>query len=312
MGGTDHLQFTQSRLKYEFIPVSECEMCGSHRQKVLGMRLNCSQGKRPRDVSGVAVCIKKCLDCDLIFSDPRPKPANISDHYGIPPESYWTHPSAWHVSDTYFSLEIEEARKLLDFRHRIKALDVGAGLGKAMTAMTRAGFDTWGIEPSEPFRAKAIERMGIPADRLQSAGVEDAQFPPASFDFVSFGAVLEHIQEPGRALERAMTWLKPGGVLQAEVPSSKWLMNRVANLFFALHGVNYVSNLSPMHSPFHLYEFGLESFRRHAQRGGYEVAQHRYQVCSIYHVPRLLHPPLKKYMEWSDTGLQLTVWLQRR
>lgn len=312
MGVADHLQLEQRRLRYEFIPVHECEMCGSRRHKVLGLRVNRSQGRSPRKVSGIAVSVKQCEDCSLIFSDPRPVPADISDHYGIPPESYWTHPAAWEVSDSYFAREIAEAKALLNFTAGMKALDIGAGLGKAMTALTRAGFDTWGIEPSEPFRAKAIERMRIPEDRLQPATVEDARFAPGTFDFVTFGAVLEHIQEPGHAIERAMQWLKPGGVLQAEVPSSKWLMSRIANMFFATHGVNYVSNLSPMHSPFHLYEFGLESFHRHAQRIGYEVAQHRIEVCSIYHAPRFLHPFLRSYMERSGTGMQLTVWLRRR
>ena len=27
-----------------------------------------------------------------------------------------------------------------------------------------------------------------------------------------------------------------------------------------MRGTNYVTNISPMHSPFHLYEFGLKSF----------------------------------------------------
>lgn len=91
--------------------------------------------------------------------------------------------------------------------------------------------------------------MGIVADRLQLAGVEDATFSPDSFDFVTFGAVLEHIQEPGRAVERAMQWLKPGGVMHAEVPSSRYLISKVVNGYFSLRGVNLVTNLSPMHPP---------------------------------------------------------------
>jgi len=252
------------------------------------------------------------MDCELIFSDPRPKPERLSDHYGIPPESYWTRKSAWEVSDAYFAREITEAKQLLDFRPGMKALDIGAGLGKAMTAMERAGFDVYGLEPSSPFREKALERMGIPSQRLQLAGVEDAEFPDESFDFITFGAVLEHVQTPGEAIERAMRWLKTGGVMQAEVPSSRWLVNKIANVFFALNGLNYVSNLSPMHTPYHLYEFGLESFRRHAQRVGYGIAMHRYDVCTLYNIPKVLHPVLRTYMKSTNTGMQLTVWLRKQ
>jgi 2-polyprenyl-3-methyl-5-hydroxy-6-metoxy-1,4-benzoquinol methylase len=298
-------------MRYDFIPVPECEMCGSQQHKVLGMRLNRSQGRSPRQASGIGVSIKQCRDCKLIFADPRPRPASLADHYGIPPESYWSNPAEWEVPDHYFAREIAEAKQLLGFTPGMTALDIGAGLGNGMIAMKRAGFDVYGIEPSEPFRAKAIERIRVPDNRLQLAGVEDAEFPAAHFDFITFGAVLEHIQEPGRAIERAMGWLKPGGVLQAEVPSSRWLISRIANAFFAMHGVNYVSNLSPMHSPFHLYEFGLESFQKHGQRAGYEVAKHRFNVCTIYHMPKLLQPLLRTYMDKTETGMQLTVWLRR-
>lgn len=299
-------------LRYEFIPVSKCEMCGSQRHKILGVRMNRSQGGGPRQISGIGVSVKQCLDCRLIFSDPRPKPNKLSDHYGLPPESYWTDPSRWEVPVSYFEREIAEAKQLLNFRGGMTALDIGAGLGKAMAAMTRAGFDVYGIEPSETFRAKAVERMGIPEDRLQLAGVENAHFPEASFDFVTFGAVLEHLQEPALAIEKAMRWLKPGGVVQAEVPSSRWLISKIANAFFAMHGVNYVTNLSPMHSPFHLYEFDLDSFRKHGAIAGYEVALHRTEVCTIYHVPRMVHPLLRTYMKRTGTGMQLVVWLRPR
>jgi SAM-dependent methyltransferase len=298
-------------MRYEFTPISTCEMCGSRHFRVLGMRLNKSQGRNPRDAIGIAVGVRKCEACHLIFSDPRPRPHDLADHYGVPPESYWTRPEQWSVTDEYFSGEIAEAKRLLGHLPRIRALDIGAGLGKAMRAMARAGFDTYGIEPSTTFRERCLAQTGIAADRLQLAGVEDASFPEASFDFVSFGAVLEHIQEPGRAVEKAMGWLRPGGVLHAEVPSSNYLVSKIINAYFRLRGVNYVTNLSPMHSPYHLYEFGLESFRSHGKRAGYEVAAHRFYVCEIPHLPKLLHQPLRKWMAKNDSGMQLSVWLRR-
>lgn len=296
---------------YEFIPVAECEMCGSRQHKVLGMRMNRSQGRHPRRVSGIGVTLKKCLDCELIFADPRPRPIDIADHYGIPPESYWTRPGQWDTAPDYFAREIGEARQLLGFTPGMKALDIGAGLGKAMVAMERAGFDVYGIEPSEPFRRHTIAHMGIRPERLQLAGIEDAVFEPESFDFITFGAVLEHLQEPGLAIRKAMAWLRPGGVVQAEVPSSRHLVAKLINAFYAMNGLNYVTNLSPMHSPYHLYEFSEESFRRHAARVGYRVAAVRHEVCSIYNIPRILHPVLRAYMARTGTGMQLTVWLQR-
>ena len=38
------------------------------------------------------------------------------------------------------------------------ALDIGAGLGKAMLSLENSGFDTFGLEPSIPFHEKAISK----------------------------------------------------------------------------------------------------------------------------------------------------------
>jgi hypothetical protein len=128
---------------------------------------------------------------------------------------------------------------------------------------------------------------------------------------VSFGAVLEHLRSPGAALERAMDWLKPGGVVQLEVPSARWLIARLVNLYYRLLCTSFVTNISPMHRPFHLYEFELRCFELHGLRSGYEVAEHRTMVCSIPHAPRLMHGPLRLLMAQTGTGMQLSVYLRK-
>ena len=296
---------------YTFASVDACNMCGAAPDhfKMMGMRLNRSQGVAPKRVSGIAVSVKKCRRCELIFADPQPMPAHLSDHYGSA-EEYWK-PEYFEDEPGYFASEIAEAKRLLEFQEGMRALDVGAGIGKAMKVLTASGFDTYGLEPGEDFRAVAIERTGIPADRIALATVETAEFPPARFDFITFGAVLEHLQSPSQAIEQALVWLKPGGIIQLEVPSSRHLIARPLNLYYRLRGTNFVTNISPMHSPFHLYEFGLKSFEAHGRRAGYEIAHHAYLVCTIFHLPRFMHPLLRWYMARTGTGMQLSIYLRK-
>ena len=297
--------------QYRFCSVAACNMCkaGPERFTTLGMRLNRSQGHNPRGLTGIAVGVRQCTNCGLIFADPQPSPMNIGDHYGEA-KDYWNQ-DYFEEDRTYFSEEIAEARSLLGPLEAPRALDIGAGIGKAMQALAAADFDVHGIEPAEDFRAVAIRR-GLPAERIQHDGVENASFEPESFDFITFGAVLEHLADPAGSLERAIGWLKPRGIIQLEVPSSKWLISRLVNLYFRMIGTTYVTNISPMHPPFHLFEFGLRSFELHGQLAGYEIAAHRFSVCSIIHFPRPMHPLLRWYMERSDTGMQLTVYLRKR
>lgn len=298
-------------LNYRFQPVVACDMCEADPSqfRMMGMRLNRSQGLNPRAVSGIAVSVKTCRNCSLVFADPQPVPASFEDHYGEP-EAYWD-ADYFADADGYFEAEIATAKRLLNFRPGMRALDVGAGIGKAMRAMAVAGFETNGFEPSAAFRAVAIERTGVSEDRLALAALEDADFPAEHFDFISFGAVLEHLFSPSKAIEKAIGWLKPGGIIQAEVPSSRWLISRLVNTYYRFRGTSFVTNISPMHRPFHLFEFGLRSFELNGRKANYEVAHHQFMVCSILHMPRLLHAPLRLWMGRTGTGMQLAVYLRK-
>lgn len=301
------------KLRYYFEEVGQCVMCGhsTNKNKVLGQRLNKSQGVKPRDKFGISTSVIQCVNCHLIYSNPQPIPFDIQDHYGIPPEEYWKEGYfTWNPS--YFSHEISVAKKLLNSKENLTALDIGAGLGKAMISLEKAGFDVYGLEPSIPFRNKAIEKMGISADRLKLGMIEELEYPNEFFDFITFGAVLEHLYNPADCIERALQWIKPGGVIQIEVPSSDHLISKLLNFYYRLIGTNYVTNLSPMHDPFHLYEFGLNSFKELSKRMPFDIAFHEYFVCNIYHVPGFLHTPLRWYMQRSNKGMQLSIWLRKK
>jgi len=299
---------------YFFEEIKSCEMCGDPvgNHKLLGQRLNRTQGLTPRRKSGISVSVRQCRKCRLIYSSPQPIPFDIQDHYNVPPETYWQNAEYFEVNPSDFINQITTVKKLLPSKNGVTALDVGAGLGKCMIALENAGFDAYGFEPSNSFYERAIAKMNISPGKLKLGTVEDINYPPNFFDFVTFGAVFEHLYHPGRCLEKAMQWLKPNGIIHIEVPSSRWLVSRLINFYYKLVGTNYVTNLSPMHAPFHLYEFDLGSFQFLGEKIGFDIAEYKYDVCSIPNVPRIAHPLFRKYMEWTNTGMQLTVYLKRQ
>lgn len=287
-------------------------MCGSStaEHKILGKRLNHSQGKNPSKKIGITVSIIKCKNCGLIYSNPQPIPASLQDHYGVPPEEYWKK-EYFVINDQYFKNEITTLMKLQSFNKGAKALDIGAGLGKCMIALANAGFDSYGFEPSKPFYERAIQKMGIQSEKLKLGAIEDIEYPNDHFDFITFGAVLEHLYSPSESIYKAMTWLKSGGIMHIEVPSADWLVSKLFNTFYRLTGTDYVTNLSPMHEPFHLYEFSLKSFESNAPSNGYEIALSNYYVCQTY---------LSSFFDWflvpimkaTNSGMQLCVWLRKK
>ena len=74
-------------------------------------------------------------------------------------------------------------------------------------------------------------------------------------------------------------------------------------------GSDYVTNICPMHVPYHLYEFTPASFERHGAGAGYGIAFREYYPCTAY-APRWLDPLFIRVMEWTRTGMQLAIWLE--
>ena len=300
-------------MNYTFTSIEKCNMCNAPaaEARVLGKRMNRSQGSRPTKKIGISTTVVRCRRCNLIYSNPMPIPADIGQHYGTPPESYWK-PAYFTIDPDYFKHQIDTFFKLSAKQSELRALDVGAGIGKCMISLSNRGFDAYGFEPSEPFYQRALGKdMNISPDKLQLSTLEDVEYPPQYFDFITFGAVLEHVYDPSAAILKTMKWLKPDGLIHIEVPSSAWLTNKIQNFIYRLQGLDYVGNISPMHPPFHLHEFGLKSFQEHARQHKYELAFHKFMVCSTY-LPKVLDPVVKPFMAKTNTGMQLEVWLRKR
>ncbi len=302
----------RQELKYKFSYIKSCNMCGSptENHKVLGKRLNQAQGKNPRRKIGITTTVVKCSNCGLIYTNPQPIPFDLLDHYGVLPENYWLK-EYFVIDDNYFKDALITLGKITDLKKGMTSLDVGAGIGKGMVALSNAGFDAYGLEPSPQFYERAIKQMGISPDKLKIGMIEDVEYPENFFDFITFGTVLEHVYDPSDSIRKALQWVKPKGIIHIEVPSSDWLISKISNLYFKLIGTDYVGNLSPMHAPYHLHEFSLNSFKEHSKQHGYDVTLHEFYVCETY-MPKFTDYFLKPYMKWTGKGMQLAVYLQKR
>jgi SAM-dependent methyltransferase len=99
-----------------------------------------------------------------------------------------------------------------------RLLDAGAGRGRFVANARGDGYDAFGIEPSP---------RGPTAANVEAASIEAASIEPGSVDVVTLWHVLEHLDDPGGALDRIATWLRPGGGLVVGVPNLASLQARI-------------------------------------------------------------------------------------
>jgi SAM-dependent methyltransferase len=122
--------------------------------------------------------------------------------------------------------------KVATFRRRLRTirrfvsggrlLDLGCSCGFMLEVALESGFDAHGVEFSAAAIAAAAPSV---RDRIRQGDVD--QVPPGTQDVVTAFDILEHSQEPGAALRRWGTLLRPGGVLAITTPYTEAFLRRV-------------------------------------------------------------------------------------
>ena len=111
-----------------------------------------------------------------------------------------------------------------------RVLDIGPATGLFMVFLRELGFlEVDGLEIS-PVYKEVIESKGLDVylgDIVSGEGLEQLR-PP--YDAVQMMEVLEHLHEPGKALDHVHALLAPGGFLYATVPISDSIFERLHRL----------------------------------------------------------------------------------
>ena len=283
-------------------------MCKADRSALrkIGKRSAERQGFWPK--KGFTSDIFKCKNCRLVFANPLPLPKDIGLHYEVPPDSYWVNVKP--RNEEYLKHVYSNYAPYIKSTPDFKTLDIGSGLGHMLASFKMHGISAYGVEPSLSFIQKASEIYNIPLDCFHQSTFEDFVCNDNTYDLITCLAVLEHVPDPNALIEKALRILKPGGYLFLEIPSSKWLISKILNTYYKLTFSSYVTNLSPMHEPYHLYEFAPESFRKNAKILNYEIVDIKYYVCNTM-FPSVLDKPLKYIMKHTNTGMELFVVIKK-
>ncbi|MEK7232348.1 MAG: class I SAM-dependent methyltransferase [Elusimicrobiota bacterium] len=265
-----------------------CALCGADRTQVVF--------HRPYQVA--AICdnavytastdefqdygrIVRCLDCGLIYTNPRPLPGSLLKGYADCVDENYLAESSSRSINAHLSLNT-----LKRFIKSGKLLEVGASTGYFLNA-ARTDFDVVGLEPSEWAGRIARERFKL--DVYPESFLTTQRFAPCSLDCVAMIDVIEHLPDPARAMARAAELLRPGGILYLVTPDVSSLSARILG--------SYWWGLRPAH----IYFFDGRTLGKMLDKAGFEVLQVEsfgrifswgYWAGKMRHYPAWIYQPL--------------------
>jgi len=191
-----------------------------------------------------------------------------------------------------------------------RLLDVGCGGGAYLLKMRELGWQVAGVEPGHS-GVEACHHHGLD---VTEGVLEQAALADASFDFIRFEHVLEHVPDPVATLKEARRILKPGGRIRLLVPN--W--DSLPAQWFGTYWYH-------LDTPRHLFWFTPETLRDVAQRAGLHVAAMHVSVdysdfadSLTYwlndHLPALGRRMAKRKTLWklcNKFALPLRLWMKR-
>lgn len=151
-------------------------------------------------------------------------------------------------------------------------LDVGCGSGLSLLEAQALGALAYGIE-ADPNVRRIADELKL---RVHIGSLHDRPFPDVSFDLIVLNQVIEHIPDPGKALEALKERLKPMGRLVLVFPNRCSLWQR-------LSGPKWIN----WHVPYHLHHFDAKGFRAFAQHHGYRVIRQKTITPNIWTILQL-------------------------
>ena len=175
-------------------PSRACDLCGSTSSEFV--------------LSKNGADYRSCTSCGFIFADCS---ESEWDEWN---EAAFEEMLPGYIERSFAPKKQERYRRRLQRLERYfgqgKLLEIGSNVGGFLHAARESGWSAVGLEPVDVCARYARQEKQLDV-RTETA--EEANFEPGSFDVLYSSAVFEHLWSPTRTLQRAVEWLRPGGIV---------------------------------------------------------------------------------------------------
>lgn len=190
-----------------------CPLCGG-------------QESRPLIEKEGAVYVQ-CEECGLVYTDPAPGPEElrqVADEWARKHHA-GQHRMVWEGNRTLQEMIYGPRMWRIDqYRYSGRLLDVGCSTGEFLDFAANRGWEVKGCELAQHTAEIARRRCRC---EVRCATFEESGFEDGFFDVVTMWDVIEHLFDPGRALEEAWRVLRPGGLLAFITPNYNSISRKI-------------------------------------------------------------------------------------
>jgi len=207
----------------------------------------------------------RCTGCGLVYVRNPPTRGELERQYSFA-SGYHT---VFRSGDSAESrAHAERAAEFLRIVRRHggqgRILDVGCSVGFFLERARADGWTTSGVEISND-TAELARRRGLD---VVTGTLEQAAFPPASFDVVTMWDVLEHLKDPVATVATAASVLREEGLLALSTPNIDGIFPRLS-----YRAAGWTGRWPHPEPPSHLFQFSKETIARLLSRSELEPVE---------------------------------------
>lgn len=251
------------------------------------------------------IIIVRCGKCGCVYNDGAVDEDILAKYYQN--ETLYSGESGFGTGGTT-PADVNRYSRYLDFlkpflaSKDIRIADIGCGKGGLLSFLKEQGFSNiTGVEIDPKCADYARNNFKVP---VETGSVNNLPFEKNSLDMLIYNHVLEHLDEPARALDEAGKALKKDGLVFIEVPdASRYSDGRVFDYFwFCMR--EHINHFDITHLSMLMETAGFSKIGECRSLLPYNSRYNYPSLCALFRKKSVANKPLHEFRPELDAALR--------